>query len=350
MKNTRRRIFVLLLGIPVAAFLLYVIPFGPDPGEPVGNVKTSVVSARLTEEKADEGSINDLDLCVTEVAGVEKQKILSMLKDKYEAVIYHPRIQLQAVEALVRMLKTLYPNSWQAHVKDYLAAAFPDYADELIDTYLKLSVYSRWADENREALAGLPLYRIRELIRGKREEIFGDDASIIWEMELKKDEVKTVISDIEEQTDLSFQEKADYYKAQLSEIYGEMSQAYIGVHRQDLINTFLGAESVQEDLQAMAEKERHEQLRELRKTMGLAEDALNRWADLDEKRDSRWAQGAAYIKAREQLLKTAGGEDLEDKLDELRCTYFGDSLAETIRREEASGLYRFERKRLYGKN
>lgn len=279
----------------------------------------------------------------------DKQIIIDTLHELFAVRMDHPRVQVEAIEQLIRLLKKLYPDDWESHVLEYLTAAFPDYAESLYENYKKLSLYSTWAQDNRQMLSDLPLYQIHDRIWEKRIEIFGDEALAIWEMELKKEDVKHLVADILSQEDMAFNEKADYYNQHLNDIYGDMAGAFKKIHQQELINKFLDIETVQVDLQAMTDKERKEQLTGLRKTMGLDEDALKRWDDLDGERNERWDKGLAYMKAREQLLKSLDGDDPEDALDKLRTDYFGAD-AETIKREEQSGLYRFNRKRMYGKN
>lgn len=281
---------------------------------------------------------------------IEKQSILTSLRAQFGDNLHHPRIQIQAIEKLIRMLKKLYPDSWHRHVQEYLNLAFPDYAEELDDHYRKLLAYSKWAGDNRQALSGLPIDQVREHIWEARQAFFGDEALVIWEMELKQEKVRGVLGELNDQTYQTFETKAAYYREQLDEIYGDMSQAFIKAHQQDLVNKFLDVASVQDDLHAMNRFERKSRLTELRKSMGFGEDSLEQWETLDDVRDTRWATGQAYMTAREKLINSTSEDATDAKLNELRRSYFGDALAETIRKEEASGLFRFNRKRIYGRN
>jgi hypothetical protein len=280
---------------------------------------------------------------------MQKEDVIATLKNLYTEGIYHPRVQLEAIESLVRYLKKMYPNDWESHVWEYLAAAFPDYANELFSNYKKLVFYKQWIKDNFAMLTGLPRDRMNELMWDKRKAFFGNDALKIWELELKQKEVKDVLAEIQDETNLPFDKKTDFYRHQLEAIYGDISEAFIKAHQQKMMNQFLEVASVQDDLANMQKAERQKNLTEFRKSMGLDEDAIKRWDQLDATRDARWANGLAYMKAREQIINKNTGEDQSQSLNKLRQHYFG-AEAETIAREEMSQFYRFNRPREYGKN
>ena len=99
----------------------------------------------------------------------------------------------------------------------------------------------------------------------------------------------------------------------------------------------------------MAPEQRRQTMRELRKGMGLDEQALVRWDELDRSRDQRWDAGAQYMTERAALARTYSGDELEQRVHEQRVRYFGGE-AETIRAEEQSGFFRFEGERRWGRN
>lgn len=280
---------------------------------------------------------------------MDKEDFIEKLRELFSDNLHHPRIQLEAIESLVRFLKALYPDSWEQHVWEYLSAAFPDRASELYDNYRKLAGYREWVKKNVSLLTGLDQNRLNDLLMDKRKEFFGDDAHKIWEMELKRQEVNIALSDIQSADDLSFEQKTDFYRKQLDAIYGDTARAYVQSNQQSLMNQFLEVKSVQKDLHAMAREERKEQLALLRKTMGLDEAAIQRWNRLDDKRDERWEKGLAYMKARNQAFKKTPAAGREQTLDQLRRDHFGPE-AETVKQEELAGFYRFNRDRVYGKN
>jgi len=280
---------------------------------------------------------------------MQKDEVVANLKELYTEGLYHPRVQLEAIESLVRYLKKMYSSDWESHVWEYLAAAFPDYAKELFSNYKKLASYKQWIKDNYAMLTGLPHDKMDELMWDKRKAFFGTEALKIWDLELKQKEVSDVLSEIQDETNLPFDKKTDFYRHQLEAIYGDISEAFIKAHQQKMMNQFLEVASVQDDLANMPTSERKKNLTEFRKSMGLDEDAVKRWDQLDATRDARWANGLAYMKAREQIMKKNSGEEQVQNLNRLRQQYFG-AEAETIVREELSLFYRFDRPRIYGKN
>ena len=86
----------------------------------------------------------------------------------------------------------------------------------------------------------------------------------------------------------------------------------------------------------------------IRQVMGMDRGSLKRLDDLDKTRDDRWDKGLNYMKERQRILDTRGG-DSERILDELRFRYFGNE-ASTVASEEKAGYYRFKVKRVYGLN
>lgn len=280
---------------------------------------------------------------------MDREGFIARLRELYGAGIHHPRVQLEAIEALIRYLKKTHPDAWETQVRDYITASFPENARELFENYRKLAAYRTWVKDNYAMLTDLPREQLDDLMMEKRKEFFGNEAMKIWELELKQKEVNEVLAEIRDESRLPFEKKTDYYRKQLEAIYGDVSEAYIKAHQQKLMNQFLDVETVQDDLHNMSKTEREEQLSALRKTMGLDHDAIQRWNRLDDERDRRWNDGLTYMKAREQVLRKSTGENQERMLDRLRQEHFGAG-AETIRREEISGFYRFNRNRVYGKN
>ncbi|HEX8821120.1 MAG TPA: hypothetical protein VF794_14420, partial [Archangium sp.] len=86
-----------------------------------------------------------------------------------------------------------------------------------------------------------------------------------------------------------------------------------------------------------------------REEMGLDDEALKRWDELDKVRDTRWEVGSQYMSEREALAQQYSGAELETKLQELRTRYFADE-AGTVAEEEETGFYRFSRPRQWGRN
>ncbi|MCE9666316.1 hypothetical protein LY474_00695 [Myxococcus stipitatus] len=113
---------------------------------------------------------------------------------------------------------------------------------------------------------------------------------------------------------------------------------------------FLRLEPVQAHLAAMPVEERRAALADIRRRMGYSEEMIARGAADDVYRDARWENGHAYMKARAELVSRLGqGEALDAQLRSLREQYFKHE-APTIAREEEAGFFRFQRRRIYGRN
>jgi hypothetical protein len=86
-----------------------------------------------------------------------------------------------------------------------------------------------------------------------------------------------------------------------------------------------------------------------RRELGFGDEEIEQLAELDAVKESRWQNGLAYMEERRRIAATFEGETLERELALLRERYF-EIAAKTIEREEASGFFRFERPRIYGRN
>ncbi|MFZ5564479.1 MAG: hypothetical protein ACOZBW_10540 [Thermodesulfobacteriota bacterium] len=306
---------------------------GPDVMEPA-----DLDGQRIFE---DPGTGEDFD------PGLHQQMVVARLQEMFSQIISHPRIQLQAIEKLVRYLKEVYPDSWQDHVFEYLSAAFPEHAARLYDRHLKFSAFKEWIAANYTMLIGMEAGQRSALLWDKRRQFFGKDADTIWELEQKAEQVALSLEEINRQAELPFNEKVSSYAITLDDIYGRQAEAYKRLHQQKTMDRFLALESVQADLRQMSAEERKAGLELFRTAMGLDDEALGRWAELDEDRDRRWEKGLAYMQARQQI--NVPGGDHETALDRLRQEYFG-AEAEIIKQEESAGLFRFNQQRVYGKN
>src|SRR5262249_52961307 len=98
----------------------------------------------------------------------------------------------------------------------------------------------------------------------------------------------------------------------------------------------------------LSPEQRETTLDKIRTAMGLDEDALKRWRDLDAARDAEWDTGEKYMHERDEILRTTTGADQDRRLADLRNRLFGVD-ADLIKSEEASGFFRFDHRRVLGK-
>ena len=278
-----------------------------------------------------------------------KEVIASKLNELFGSSIHDPGLQLQAIEKLLAYLRQIHPQNWADYVSEYLSAAFPEQADALYAQYLRLQGFKQWLQDNYAALIGMPANERNDYLWAKRKQFFGEDAGRIWARELEGRQVAAAIEEINQLQQAPFQDKVDYYNARLRDIYADRTEAYKSKNSQKLMDQFLSAETVQEDLQAMRADQRRESLQLFRKSVGLDEPAVQRWTDLDAARDERWESGGRYMQQRANIVSEFSGAERDAKLDALRKEVFG-SQAGTIKDEEETGLFRFARQRVYGKN
>jgi hypothetical protein len=277
---------------------------------------------------------------------VTMQVIVAKLLDAYANTIDHPRIRLQAIQKLVNYLKQAYPDTWREHVAQYLRAAFPEQAERLYAQFLSWEEYTAWMQGNYQATMAMPVDQRRDFIWAKRKQFFGEEATLIWAKEIEEQQVSDAVAELGQLKQAPFEEKAAYYNARLEEIYADEFEAYKRKYSQKVMDQFLSAEDVQQDLRNMPADRRQASLDDFRRSIGLDELAVKRWSDLDATRDTRWQTGETYMQRRAQILSEKG-DDAD--LDSLRNELFG-AEAQTIRDEEASGYFRFQRKRIYGQN
>ena len=100
----------------------------------------------------------------------------------------------------------------------------------------------------------------------------------------------------------------------------------------------------------MEPEARQETINKMRLQLGFPEDRIGALAEQDKVSNEMWETGYAYMAERHQLIASYKGEDLETELDLLRLKHFDDRHAYSIKQEEALGMMRYERPRVYGLN
>ena len=278
------------------------------------------------------------------------EDMVSYLRSRYGARIKDPHTQMRMLEELMRHFQKLNPSGWEADLLALVKQAFPELYDELVLRLRQRVDYERWVKDNHAALQEKPAAERRAALWEERHQLFGKEvAEKIWAGELRNQALADALTSIDALPDASLGDRMSKYKESLAKTYGQDTEAYVKAHQQELMNHFLDLGSVQKQLGALPPAERSENLRTIRKEMGLDDEALQRWDELDKVRDTRWEVGSRYMSEREALAQQHSGAELEQKLQELRSRYFPDE-AQTIAEEEESGFYRFTRPRQWGRN
>lgn len=280
----------------------------------------------------------------------ELEELATYMRERFGAKLKEPYVQVKMLEDLMRYFQKRSPDRWQEELLAFLKKAFPEMYDELAATLRNRVDYEKWVKDNDSYLRGLGDKERRAAMWDARNRLFGkENAERIWASEVRNQAVSDTLAALDAKQDAHLTQKLSTYKQRLHEIYGEQTEQYLERHRQETMNRFLDLPSIQEELTAMAPQERSENLRTIRKELGLDEEALKRWDTLDQTRDARWEAGARYMAEREALAKQLSGPELEAKLQEARARYFGTE-ADVIAQEEAGGFFRFERPRQWGRN
>jgi hypothetical protein len=280
----------------------------------------------------------------------ELEQLATFMRERYGAKLKEPYIQVKMLENLMRYFQKRYPDRWEQELLAFLKKTFPEMYDALAATLRNRIDYEKWVRDNDAYLRGLDPKQRRAAVWDARNRLFGkEDAERIWASELRSQSVADALAALDAKAEATVTEKLSTYKQRLNEIYGEHTEVYLARHRQEMMDRFLDLSSIQQALTEMTPEQRSQHLRTIRKEIGLDDEALKRWDELDQTREVRWEAGARYMAEREALAKQLSGAELEAKLQGLRARYFG-AEAEVIAHEEAAGFFRFERPRKWGRN
>jgi hypothetical protein len=284
-------------------------------------------------------------------AGTDAEhELIEHLQAEYGASIEHPSVQMRMLEKLMRYFQERQPDGWEEALLAAVRAAFPELYDEIAALFRDRLDYEKWVKENQARMRAMPPDARYEALRQRREELFGREvADELWASELKNRAISEALATIDAQEGASVTDKLAMYRESLADIHGDNVDSFLERHRHQAMTHFFDLSSVQQALSTMGAGERRQTMREIRKGMGLDEEALGRWDTLDQSRDQRWDQGARYMAERAALAETYSGDALEQRVHELRVRYFGNE-ADTIRNEEQGGFFRFDRERQYGRN
>ncbi len=278
------------------------------------------------------------------------EALVEALRTRYGARLNDPHVQMRMLEQLMRHFQQRYPTGWEAPLLALVQQAFPELYEELALRLRQRVAYGQWMETHQQALRERPVAERRQAVWEQRHQLFGEEtARRIWAAELRNESVTNALSIIDALPQEGVPGRLERYKQSLAQTFGDEAPGYLQAHQQELMDRFLELGSVQRELGAMTPEQRAEHLRTVRQGMGLDEEALARWKELDTRRDARWALGEQYMAERAALSVQHTGADLEARLGELRARYFADE-AQTLAEEEASGFYRFGEPRQWGRN
>ncbi|PKN84579.1 MAG: hypothetical protein CVU51_10255 [Deltaproteobacteria bacterium HGW-Deltaproteobacteria-1] len=332
---------LVILAVAAAIFVFY-----PKENDPAGSSLLSGPStARNSAVTSPSGAIPESDPF--------SDKIVSELKKYYGSTIAKKSTQAEII-SIRDFVMGLRPEKGKDYFYSILKRAFPEYADEIMKTMEKLDLYNRWLSDNRDQLMKMTASERLAAMWNKRKELFGEDAEKIWSGELlateeRKAKMQDTLAGLNKSREMSLDAKLGEYKRVLKETYTGTAEEFILNQGGLLSKVFFSLDSVQEELNNLSPAQRQQEINRLRSEMGMTERQVESMARRDADNASRWDTGLQYMEKREAVVKQYEGQELENRLKDLRKAHFGDE-ANTIALEEKDGFYRFKRPHIWGRN
>jgi hypothetical protein len=279
----------------------------------------------------------------------EEKQLGVNLQKRYGSKLNHPYWRLQTIESLKRYLMEKYPNDWMARLKAMLKIFFPADYDKLLASLDAMESYNDWMAQLKYATTFSSKEEKLRAIWDKRLQLFGEDAKMIWQAQLKQEKVELVLEQLDK-SNLPLKNKIDNYTKTLVDVYGKEAIDPEKSHPVQQMEGLLTLSSVQDQLHSLPPEQRKQELHHLRKAMGLDDAAIKRWDELDAERAQRAEAGGSYMQERAELLKQYEGETLKVYIQALQLRKFGAEEAQYIRNEEDGGFYRFQERQQIGVN
>lgn len=287
----------------------------------------------------------------TTVSGLppEEQRLGVWLQGRYGGKLAHPYWRLQVIESLKRYLMEKYPNDWLARLKAMLKQFFPADYNKLLASLEALESYNEWLAGIKHSMTFSSKEERLRATWDKRLQLFGEDAKVIWQAQLKQEKVEAALQQLDT-PGLPLSTKVDRYVQTLVDIYGTDATNPDKSHPVQQMEGLLALNTVQDQLHSLPPERRKEELHHLREALGLDAEAVKRWDELDAERAQRAAAGASYMQERVALAKQYEGEALQVQIQALQNRKFGPEEAQYIRNEEETGFYRYQERQQIGIN
>ena len=282
-----------------------------------------------------------------------EDRLVAELQEFYGKTITEKSTQVLLLK-IKNFLSGLYPKDGDGRFYTILKRAFPDLADEIMETLEKMEQYNLWVDENKHLFSQMSALEKDGTLWKKRRELFGDEAEDVWSEEVlayekRKQDMRDAIRLLDGSDDTTIDEKLFVYKNSLNQAYEDSPEAYILDNTDMLATVFFAIDSVQEELKQLEPDQRKQEINRIRKEMGYAQSQIEELEALDDRRDRRWENGLKYMDERERIAQSFEGPQLDEQLKVLREKYFKHE-AKTIELEEKDDFFRYKRARIYGRN
>ncbi|MDO3722544.1 hypothetical protein QVZ43_12505 [Marinobacter sp. chi1] len=332
------------IAIGIAAFFWHDVRNEKVPIPPANDAIATTPANKTTEVAT--------SLVTTQTAAKDEnlEDIRAQLRAHYGQHLSEPKIQIRLLEEMMRYLSAIDPEHWQENLLALLDLWFPEHGEALKQRLTALLDYKTFMEQERYTLKAMTPEERHAFMWAKRRELFGEDAEVIWQAEIRNYALATSLQQIDAGTGSPLS-KVRTYSEVIQQTYEDQADLVLENRRQELTDRFLALPSIQADLQQQPASERYDTLRGIRAELGMNEDALNRWSELDRTRDQRWSKGEQYQARRETILETyESGPDRDKALNQAAREILGQEMAEIIQAEEEAGYYRYERERVYGQN
>ncbi len=280
----------------------------------------------------------------------DEQKLAQFIQSRFGKHIDHPYWRIQAIEQLTDFLKKKYPNDWQDRLKNMLKLIFPADYEQLLKALAAYTSYNEWLTSIQEG--ALVFNSKEERLRAtwdKRQQLFGEDAKVIWQSQVKQEQIDAALQKIETSS-LPLSAKVDSYVKTLINVHGADATNPDKSHPVQTMGQFLELKSVQDQLHTLAPEQQKKELTHLREALGMDKEAIKRWDELDSERENRASAGTTYMKERAALEKQYQGDALKVQIQGLQNRLFGAEEAVFIRNEEESGTFRYQERQIIGVN
>lgn len=255
--------------------------------------------------------------------------------------------QIDLITALLDYLRQSQPEDWRLVMQGLLEAAFPARAAELMQLAENHLEYQAWYAAGAADIRQLDPDTRMEVLMEHRADIFGKEvAEELWQHQIRDYQMAKAMDRITADTERPLTARLEELTKLVRDTYPQAAIDNQSMAMGDsFANKFMAAS--QADLRAMPVHQRRETIANIRRSLGYSERAVENLARLDRKRDQRWQAGDQYMAQRQEITANYEGEERERRLAEARRTLLG-AEADSIRKEEEAGYFRYQQERSYG--
>ena len=315
-----------------------------------------------------DGSVPEVDKDLIQF----KQVLSANLSQEYPNGMAGIVKQLSLIEVRAYVIET-YHDKGASIFNEVITSVFPLWAQETLNAIAIMDSYNSWLLDTMAELNTLPFLERNGRLWGKRNQLFGDNAKLIWSDELdriaaREANMQQTIILLNAADDTEINDRLVILQSALEDNYGGEIQNLL-ISKGMIADIFFRFGSVQRDLLSMDVQDRQSQIDSIRRDLLYDEDQIAYLAEQDQIKEENWQTGYAYMTERKAMIaiytdpqldlelgpeaeSTSDGnqqQELHTALNSLREKYFEQD-APTISKEEQNGFYRYTRPRIYGRN